>query len=146
MIEESAHYLMLQKKAFYPDFHCYAESIIAQFNECKQHANLKKMDSAKSMLKQTSKILDIYEAEYANNTRKLKEKGSKNKFFYRKNRMTAHSRANPHILRMLDNLFTAKIMQADSQSPLRFQTALNLLFEGTKGSVTTVGINYMVIL
>lgn len=104
------------------------------------------MDAAKNMLKQTFKILDIYEAEYANNTKKLKEKGSKNKFFHRRNRLTMHSRVNPAMLRMMGNLFRAKILQAESQSPLRYETAINILFEAIKGSVTTIGINYMVVI
>jgi hypothetical protein len=98
------------------------------------------------MLKQVSKLLDVYEAEYANTTLRLREKGSKNKFFHKKNKLTAHSRAYPCMIRMLEHLFTAKLAQLDDPSPKKYIQAINALVEGTKGTVITIGINYIVIL
>lgn len=43
----------------------------------------------------STKILNIYANEFAETTKKLKEKGSKFKLLHQKNKLTAHSRANP---------------------------------------------------
>lgn len=45
-----------------------------------------------------------------------------------KNKLTAHSRANPEILKTFSNMFKAKIMLVEYQEPGRFVDALNLLF------------------
>ena len=63
--------------------------------ESKQYANLKQFDESLKLLEKVKRFLRIYTEQYADITKKLKEKGSKLKFLHQKNKLTAHSRVSP---------------------------------------------------
>ncbi len=112
--------MRLLKIAFYPDFHKYGECVIALISETKQLLNLKNIEQAKKLMETATKILNIYGEEYAETTKKLKQKGSKYKLLHQKNKLTPHSRANPQILRMFRNLFQTKILTVTDPTPNKF--------------------------
>jgi hypothetical protein len=79
-------------------------------------------------------------------TKLLKEKGSKHKLMKMRNKLTAHSRASPDILKTFRNLFKAKIINAESKSPAKRIEVINLLTDGVHAGVFTAAITYMSIL
>jgi len=72
------------------------------------------------LIDKTTKIIQKYNAEYGNITKLLKEKGSKNKLFRNRNKLTTHSRTPPDIMKTFRNLFKAKITLAESKDPSKY--------------------------
>jgi hypothetical protein len=112
------------KKAFYPYYSNYAESIIALIYECKLASNLKREAYCKSLIPKIDSYIRQYAAEYDWIGKKLKEKGSKHKYFQLKNKMTSSSRTHPQLLSLLWNLFKAKIMMSSITSPEELEEIL----------------------
>lgn len=95
---ETAEYITKMKKALYPDYKSYAECVMLLCFEINMYLNIKNLEAARDCLGRCNKITQLYTKEYDENTRKLKEKGSKNLFFFKKNKLTGHSRASPYIM------------------------------------------------
>lgn len=77
---------------------------------------MKKYEEAFHLLEITNRHMKDYAIEFPEITKKLKEKGSKFKFFHMKNKLTGHSRANPDLLKMLVNMTYVKVLMASSKS------------------------------
>ena len=87
-----------------------------------------------------------YSADFPDTTKMLKEKGSKHKLLRMKNKLTAHSRASPDILKTFRNIFKAKITNAESKDPSKFIEIMNLLHDAFKVSIFTAAVTYMTML
>lgn len=74
----------------------------------------------------------------------MKEKGSKNLFFYRKNKLTSLSRCNPHILIAYTQYSKALLLSSDPQNRDYYQAYL-ILIEALKTNVYSKTINYLIL-
>jgi len=82
--------------------------------------------------------------EYDDNTKKLKEKGSKNLFFFKRNKLTGHSRANPNIMEAFCNYSKALLLINDPKSKNLYEAA-ELLVDGLKFGVMSQSVNFLLI-
>ncbi len=92
------NYVTKLKQVLFPDFGSYSEGGLLFLFEAKFHFSCKNFKSGKECWEKGAKYSAIYSKEFDSNTLKLKEKGSKNKFFHRKNKMSGHSRCSPLIM------------------------------------------------
>jgi hypothetical protein len=60
------------------------------------------------------KYNELYTQKYPIITQKLKEKGSKYKLLFQRNKLTPQSRANPEVFKIFKNLIEAKIVNAST--------------------------------
>ena len=91
IIKDILDYIDLLKKAVYPDFYMYAEFILVLFYQIKIRLYKDSVEMAQKILAKAETLCDIYIATYADIGKKMKEKGSKHKLLYMKNRITSHS-------------------------------------------------------
>ena len=65
-------YIMVVKKAFYPEYAFYAESVVIHLFETALYKDKGNIEAARQCLNKTFKISDIYIDNYPEITKKLK--------------------------------------------------------------------------
>ena len=83
------------KQIMYPDYGLFAEGALMFLFESKFNFSCKNYEAGKSGLEKATKYVNMYSKEFESNGNKIKQKGSKSKFFFKKNKMSGHSRCKP---------------------------------------------------
>lgn len=90
-------YVTKLKQIMYPDYGLFAEGALMFLFEAKFNFSCKNYEAGKSGLEKATKYVNMYSKEFESNGNKIKQKGSKSKFFFKKNKMSGHSRCKPEI-------------------------------------------------
>lgn len=97
------------------------------------------------ILDEANKYFKIYTENYADITKKLKEKGSKFKIFHMKHKLTTHSRVAPDILRSMFSIYTNRIKLGVFTSPEKYNEAFKVFVDGFLGSTCTLSMYYVLV-
>jgi hypothetical protein len=130
------------KKALFPDFKSYAESCMLLNFEIKFMMSIKNFEGAKDALGRCLKITQAYAKEYDEITKRLKEKGSKNLYFFRKNKLSGHSRASPNIMEAFYNYTKALLLTGDPKNK-DYATAFCLYADALRKNLASHSVNYL---
>ena len=132
------------KQALFPEFGSYSEGGLLFLFQARFHFSCKNFQAGKNCWEKGIKYCSIYAKEYESNTLKLKEKGSKNKFFHRKNKMSGHSRCSPLIMEAFVKYIEA-VMHLFDPKKKNYIAAFNALFEALRKSLISQSVNYLII-
>lgn len=144
--KEFAEQTKFIKKAFYPNFQKFSECILIMIYESKQKFNNMRLEESMTVMRKTEEIFRIYEQNYLNVNKALKQKGSKNKYFFTCNKMTFHSRTNPDLFKLMIMLYKSKIIDVMESSPQKYIIIFEMYRQAFRRSAITLNTAYMLAL
>jgi hypothetical protein len=128
----------------YPDIGSYAEGAMSFLFEAKFHLMNKEIKAAKTCWERSLKFCHIYEREYDANTIRMKQKGSKNRFFHKRNRISGHSRCPPAIINAFAK-YIESILRLLNDKRKDYNGTFYLLTEALRNSSITIYLNHMIV-
>ncbi len=90
------------------------------------------------------RVTQAYCKEYDEITKRLKEKGSKNLYFFRKNKLSGHSRSSPLIMEAFYNYTKSLLLTSDPKGKDYFNAYI-LLSDALRKNMASHSVNFLLI-
>lgn len=137
-----SHYVIRFKQVLYPDYASCAEGILMFLIHARFLMQIKRYNEAEELMSKVARYTDIYSKEFNSITEKLKEKGSRNRLLFKKQKMTRHSRMHPHILETFC-MHDLALLELNPEKQINYYQAVCFLLDSFKKAVTSQALSIL---